>query len=603
MEILPGKIAEMNKFIHGIIDSTHKSDSDQLTAIYERVSRIKPGKHSYSMDIQPDRAREYAESKGMKIYQVYADPSKTGKDSRREGLQRMIRDIMAGKISVVIVHRLDRLYRNLGSLLKFIHILKTYNVRLVSVTENIELDSVWGILVLYILGAIAEMYIRQGSANTRDAKLERIEKGLPNASYVFGYCHGLCSDCKDPNGEGYCPLFGGKDRVESMRGKIFVLHPIERYAVHMSAILYSNGYSDKDIANHLNGHTFQLPDGNEVEFRTKGHPGKTTPGGFGKDNIRDIIKNPFYVGLVAHYPTRPLDMNDIVENPRLKANNVPLAGNKRKPELICQGLHEAIYPLELWEKNQLLRESKSQNSSRIDAPRALYYSTGIVNCAICYRHLKKKIGLRGSTGGHGEQRYRCATLIEHSKKRSKAYGDDIQNMTGVIAKDSRVEWDQLVAAHSSSTTRGDRLDKSLDELASKLVLPQEWNEMIMAFYGGDDKMVEYERQSKNLGKELGRYQDMYLNGQIKKAIYVDQVIAIEEELNDLKLSIQPDSQEILPMLQDFPALWSQMTVSEKRGLLKIMTALLLAESDGTLSTVMANAPFDRLLGVSEEENV
>jgi DNA invertase Pin-like site-specific DNA recombinase len=595
MGLLSSNLAEMNKFIQKVVDSTHKSDAEILAGVYERVSRIEPGKHSYSMDIQPDRAREYAESKGMKIFHVYADPSRTGKNSRRQELQNLIRDIKAGKISVVVVHRLDRLYRNLGSLLEFIHLLKTYNVRLVSVTENIELDSVWGILVLYILGAIAEMYIRQCSASTRDAKLERIENGLTNASYVFGYCHGLCSDCKDPNGEGYCPLFGGKDRVESQRGKIFVPHPIERHAVHMAAVLYSKGYSDKDIANHLNGHMFQLPDGSVVEFRKKGHPGKSNPGEFKPDNIRDLIKNPFYAGEVAHYPTRPLDMSDVVENPRLKTNNVPLAGNKRKPALKIQGQHEAIYPLELWEKNQLIRESKSQNSSHIAAPRTEYYSTGIVHCAICFRQLKKKIGLRGSTGGHGEQRYRCATLIEHSKKQSKASGNDLQELTGVIVKDSRDEWDQVVAAHSSSTIRGERLDRSLDNLVSKLVLPQEWYEMIMAFYGGDNKMVDYERQSKNLSLELERYQDLYLSGRIKKTIYVDQVMAIEEELNNLKLSIQPDAQVIIPMLQDFPSLWSQMTVCEKRGLLKIMTALLLGESDGTLSTIMTNAPFDKLL--------
>jgi DNA invertase Pin-like site-specific DNA recombinase len=601
MSVIPGTFAEIHKGVQSYIDSARRSNEEELIGVYERVSRIEKGKHSYSMDIQPDRAEEYAKSKGWIIYEVYSDPSRSGKNSRREGLQKLIRDIKAGKISVLVIHRLDRLYRNLGSLLEFIQLLKKYKVRLVSVTENIELNSVWGTLVLYILGAIAEMYIRQCSANTRDAKIERIESGLPNASYIFGYCRGLCSDCKDPNGKGYCPLFGGPDRIESLRGKIFVPHPIERFVVRIAVVLYSKRYSDVEISDHLNGHVFQLPDGTQVEFRTKGHPGKSVPGIFSKDNIREIVTNPFYVGQVAHYPTRPLDMSDVVENPRLKANIVPFAGNKRKPELTAQGIHEAIYPMELWQKNQLIRKSKSHSPTRSDAPHAEYAATGIVDCAVCYRRLKKKVGLRGSTGGHGEQRYRCATMLESSKKRGKAPWNESQDVAGVIKKGAKVDWDQLIAAHSSTTIRGDRIDKSLDELVSKLTLPQEWNEMIMAFYGGDEKMIEYERQSKNLTQELERYRDFYREGQITKADYIEQVMVIEEELNDLKLSIQPDAEEILPMLQDFSALWSKMTVTEKRGLLEIMTALSLAECDGKISTFVANSPFDKLLGMSEEE--
>lgn len=78
------------------------------------------------------------------------------------------------------MHRLDRLCRNLESLLKFIRIIKRYKVRLVSVTEQIDTDNWWGRLVLYVLGALAEMNIWQSSARTREAKLERVMNGLPN---------------------------------------------------------------------------------------------------------------------------------------------------------------------------------------------------------------------------------------------------------------------------------------------------------------------------------------------------------------------------------------------------------------------------------------
>lgn len=71
----------------------------------------------------------------------------------------MLKNIKAGRILVVVVHRLDRLYRNLESLLAFIRIIKRYNVWLASVTGQIDTDNWWGRLALYVLGALAEMYI------------------------------------------------------------------------------------------------------------------------------------------------------------------------------------------------------------------------------------------------------------------------------------------------------------------------------------------------------------------------------------------------------------------------------------------------------------
>lgn len=357
MEIFPNSIDDLNKKIQGFVRDVSRPESEEKAAIYTRVSRIDPRHHGYSMDIQPDRAEEYARSKGWDVYEIYADPAKTGRNSRRPSLQKMIGDIRAGRVTVVVVHRLDRLYRNLESLLKFIRMIKAYKVRLVSVTEQIDTDNWWGRLVLYVLGALAEMYIWQSSARTREAKLERVMNGLSNASFRFGYCKGLCSTCKDPNGKGYCPLYGSVDRVESQRGRIPVPHPIEMHAVSLAAHLYSRGKSDLEIASDLNSHTFRLPDNSEVVFRTKGLPGQTLPGPFSRDNVRDIIRSPFYVGLVAHYPTRPLDMDDDVENPKRKGTQQPLR-NKRQPQILQKGLHQAIYPYKLWEQNMQLRQSK-----------------------------------------------------------------------------------------------------------------------------------------------------------------------------------------------------------------------------------------------------
>jgi len=285
-----------------------------MAAIYERLSRFDERVPGYSLEIQPDRAAAYAHSQGWQIYRVYSDPGYSGKNSHRPRFREMERDIRAGKIQVVVVHRLDRLYRNLESLLRFIRFLQSHRVQLVSVTEQIDTHSWWGRLVMYVLGALAEMWIWQTSERTREAVKTRTAKHhLPAGSYRFGYCNGLCRNCTDPNGPGYCPRTGQPDREESERGRVQVPHPIESHTVRLIVHLYSQGWSDRDIADHLNRHQFTLPDGSIVQFRTKGILGRYAPGQFNRDSIRQIITNPFYVGVIARYPRPDFSLEDAID--------------------------------------------------------------------------------------------------------------------------------------------------------------------------------------------------------------------------------------------------------------------------------------------------
>jgi len=48
--------------------------------------------------------------------------------------------------------------------LRFLRMIRRYRVHLVSVTEQIDADNWWGRLVLYVLAALAEMYIWRSSA-------------------------------------------------------------------------------------------------------------------------------------------------------------------------------------------------------------------------------------------------------------------------------------------------------------------------------------------------------------------------------------------------------------------------------------------------------
>jgi hypothetical protein len=57
------------------------------------------------------------------------------------------------------------------------------------------------------------------------------------------------------------------------------------------------------------------------------------------------------------------------------------------------------------------------------------------------------------------------------------------------------------------------------------------------------------------------------------------------------------------LLEDFGALWEQMTMTERRAILQAMFAGLYFDAQHQLKKVLAHCPFDRLLNQSKSESV
>lgn len=151
---------------------------------------------------------------------------------------------------MVMVFYLSRLYRKLEPLLSTLKFLRDCNVSFVSVNENMDFTTRWGKLILNILGTLAEIYVDELSETTSQGKLQRARNGLYNGSIPLGYCNGLCGNCTDLNGPGYCPHVGEKDRSD---GKILIPHPIDAVGLRRMFKLSGNdGYSDRRIAGYLN---------------------------------------------------------------------------------------------------------------------------------------------------------------------------------------------------------------------------------------------------------------------------------------------------------------------------------------------------------------
>ena len=585
---VPVSFEELKASIRSEIQQIEQGGQADTWAVYTRLSREETQGYSYSLEIQPDRAEAYARDKGATDIRLYSDPYKTGRNSRRKDLQRLIADIKARRIRAVVVHRLDRLYRNLESQLEFVRLCKTYNVQIVSVTEQIDPETWWGRLVLYVLGAMAEMYVRQTSERTREAKSERIRRGLPNGNIPLGYCNGLCSTCADLHGPGDCPRAGGTDHPDSQRGRIAVPHPVDRHAIPLIANLYLQHWSFREIASHLNRNHFTLPDGVVVKFKPKSTQAEK---GFSSGSIRGIIKTPFHAGLVARYPRPALDMEDDLEHPQRVKPPRPEIGARQILE-IQQGQHEALISVETWQRLQQIRKGKGQTPTRAACPRNESLLTGVAQCWECHQHDGRASPLRGSTGGsHATRYYRCATLQHRYARKSRRSASALSPQVDLLT-------DDLLARHTHSCLRAEQVEAQLQGLVESLVIPGEWYEGILAYYLSREGLSEFEREGYNLRSSLARYRQLYLNGHIDQAEFDSQALYLGRQLQGLKPSARSEAREILPKLRDFPGLWRQLTHGEKRNLLGMIFQVLYFDSQGRLREVIAHSPFDELLKLS-----
>ena len=601
--LLPSSPEELEQFVRNTLGGVKGLVEEERAVVYSRVSNIDPHARSYSMEYQPDRSEEYALSKGWRIVAKYEDPDRTGRNSRRPGLQALIRDVKAGRVSVVVVHRLDRLYRNLESLLRFLRFLKSHRVRLVSVTEQIDTESWWGRLVLYVLGALAEMYVWQTSVRVREVKAEMTRRGLHNGQAPYGYCNGLCSTCNNLNGPGYCPLPGQLDRPESRRGRVPVPHPVDQHAIRLIHALYSQGFSDLDIVDYLNTHRFNLPDGTEAKFHTKGRNNKHPDRPFTRDSIRDIITNPFYAGLVARRTIKPLDMDDekaIVGPGSSKPCISNPNGSKRAIIELNTGQQQALISVSLWQSNQQLRKRKFRSPVNTENAIQEYLLTGTGCCWECHTWDGRKSSLRGISGAKGSAYYRCATIQDQYKARSKRKLSGTEDALPAVGIQARADEqaDQLPDRHKA-TLRAALLDEQINLLVQSLSIPQEWYEGILAYYLSDDGMSEFEMQGYNMRQELARQRALFRQGHISQAEYEDAYMRINRYLQQFKPSVHPKAHAVLPLLADFPSLWQKMSLTERRALLQTMFTGLYFDADNHLRKVSANSPFDRLLGMEQ----
>jgi len=152
-----------------------------FAAVYCRQSIEK--EDSCSLDVQEQRCIALAQSMGWET-RVYKDPGKSGKDMDRPSFQKMLKDIEKGKVSTVIVYKLDRISRNLRDFFNLMEEFRELEVGFRSITENFDTTTSIGRVILGVLAVFAQFERETIAERVRDNMHERARMGIWNGGPV-----------------------------------------------------------------------------------------------------------------------------------------------------------------------------------------------------------------------------------------------------------------------------------------------------------------------------------------------------------------------------------------------------------------------------------
>ena len=147
-------------------------------AIYIRVSTDFQAEEGYSIEAQKEQLTAYCVSKGIKNYDYYIDGGWSGSNIERPEMERLMKDVKDGKISHVIVYKLDRLSRSQKDTLYLIEdLFMPNNVDFVSLTELLDTSTPMGRAMIGILAAFAQLERENIKFRLNSGRQLYIEKG------------------------------------------------------------------------------------------------------------------------------------------------------------------------------------------------------------------------------------------------------------------------------------------------------------------------------------------------------------------------------------------------------------------------------------------
>ena len=454
---------------------------------YIRLSKedLKKGKDdSNSVKNQRDLLNDFYQKHIEEFESVseYVDDGHTGTDANREDFQRLLADVMSGKINCVVVKDLSRFARNYsdaGSLIDNLFV--QMGVRFISLAENVDSftnpDSVSNIIVP-ITNVMNDNYCYQTSKKIRQ---------------VFDY--------KRRNGQ-YIGAFAPYGYIKHPKDKHkLVVDPDAAETVKLIFSLFLQGTSKRAIALHLNEHGVPSPSAYKL---LKGLPVSTR--GYdepmwGGRMIHAILTNPTYTGDLAQGRSR------------VKSYKVHQIETVPREEWVeVAGTHEAIINYETFDKVQALLKRDTRTSPE---GRKVHLFSGFLKCADCGRAVTRCV----SKNNHVY--YACSTYKNRSRTACTMHSIKHERLEAAVLFGIQyqvhlaVSYSEAITCINSAPTKKSqsfRLDELITtkekELAKitryKQSLYQDWKDGEITQQDYRSMKADYERQVAALSDVLER---------------------------------------------------------------------------------------------------
>lgn len=220
-------------------------------ACYERVSTDEQAKFGYSIRAQIEALDEHCEKNNIKVVGHYTDDGVSGGKPafKRPQMSRLLEDVQAGKIDIILFTRLDRWFRNVPEYFKVQELLDKRGVQWKAIWEDYDTTTSNGRMAITIFLAIAQNEREKGSDRIKavfDSKVKNGETFFQWKCMPFGYTkeideQGAARLVKDPD---------LKDALEAFWDMVIKYHNVSQAGkyVNMNYGLNRSSKSWGDIA-------------------------------------------------------------------------------------------------------------------------------------------------------------------------------------------------------------------------------------------------------------------------------------------------------------------------------------------------------------------
>lgn len=279
----------------------------QRCAVYTRKSTEDGLEQEFnSLDAQYEACAAYAVSQRHEGWVLlpdrYDDGGFSGGNMSRPGLKRLLADVAAGKVDVILVYKIDRLTRSLADFAKIVEVLDIAGASFVSITQSFNTTTSMGRLTLNMLLSFAQFEREVTGERIRDKIAASKRKGMWMGGPVpLGY------DVENRR------LIVNEQEADLVR------HILERY-LSLGTVMA--------LADELNRQGYRT----KVQWRASG-PDR---GGcvFRRGTLYHLLANPIYRGKIVHNGES------------------------------FEGEHTAIVPQALWNEVQTLLAVNASGTSR-----------------------------------------------------------------------------------------------------------------------------------------------------------------------------------------------------------------------------------------------